>query len=266
MKWTSGAVLGLVFLFALPQSVQADPIMNGGFESGDFTGWQTIGDALVVDATVGSGPTEGTFQAFLTTASQNGDANNFSGTDAAPAASLEAFLGLPPGSLSPAFEGSAIKQTFMANAGEVLRFDYNFLTTEGQNNDFAFVSLSTLATLADTTSGPFQNSAVVLDPIFGDPTRETGFRSFHYAVPAAGTYTLGIGVADLADEFIPSGLLVDHARLEAMPSQAVPVPPGLMLGCIGAACFTARAIRRWFAACRSWRELVAEKGPAQRER
>jgi hypothetical protein len=228
--------LGLTLLLGLARPAAAGPIINGGFESGNFSGWQTTGDASVVGSTIGSAPTQGGFQAFLTTASQNGDFNNFSGSDAATASALESFLGLTPGALGGAIEGSAIKQTFTASAGQVVRFDYKFLTTEGANNDFAFVTLSGLRTLADTTTGPFFGSGVVLDPVFNDPTRETAVRTFSFTIPVTGTYTLGVGVADRGDEFIPSGLLIDNASLAQSTQATVPEPSGLALFCLAAAC------------------------------
>jgi len=41
-------------------------LINGGFETGDLTGWQTIGDASVQTSSFGSGPTQVTYQAVLT--------------------------------------------------------------------------------------------------------------------------------------------------------------------------------------------------------
>jgi hypothetical protein len=37
--------------------------------------------------------------------------------------------------LAEAIEGSAIKQTFTANAGQTLSFSWNFLTNESVGND-----------------------------------------------------------------------------------------------------------------------------------
>jgi hypothetical protein len=255
MTRVSRTLLGLVLLLGLARPAAADPIVNGGFESGNFSGWQTTGDASVVGASIGSSPTQGAFQAFLTTASQQGDFNNFSGTDAVVASTLESFLGLAPGSLGTAVEGSAIKQTITANAGEVIRFDYKFLTTEGSNNDFAFVTLPALSTLADTTTGPFFSSAVILDPVFGDPTQETAFGTFSFTIPVTGTYTLGIGVVDQTDEFIPSGLLIDNAVL-AQPGQVVPEPSSLALFGLAATC-----LGSW---CWGRRRLAARKSSSRR--
>jgi hypothetical protein len=210
----------------LAPAARAD-LINGGFETADFTGWSVAGDALVVTSAIGVTPPEGTFQAFLTTASENGDANNFSGSDAVPAADLEAFLELPAGTIASGFEGSAIRQEFAADAGDVLTFRYKFLTTEGTRNDFAFVSLADFGALADTQAADLVASAVVLDPIFGEPTRETGWRTFSHTFATAGTFTLGIGVADVGDEFTPSALLVDDARV--LSGAIIPEPPTFAL-------------------------------------
>lgn len=228
--------------FAQPASAG---LINPSFETGTFSGWTTTGDASVVNSSVGVTPFHGTFQAFLTTASQNGDFNNFSGTDAVSAAALRTFLGLPNSAISSAFEGSAIQQTFTATAGDVLSFKYKFLTTEGSSRDFAFATLSGVVNpLADTTTGPFTLSALDLDPIFGDPTSETAWRTFSFTIPTTGTYTLGIGVADAGDEFIPSGLLIDNAQLTPAASP-VPGPPAwLFLIVTAATCGIRARLRR----------------------
>jgi hypothetical protein len=226
------AVLSIALLSGLPGTADAG-FLNAGFESGDFNGWSRIGDASVVTSAVGVDPRAGLYQALLTTASFNGDLNTFSGSDAVVVLDLTSFLGLPGGSLSPGFEGSAIRQTISVNAGDVLTFDYKFLTTEGGAKDFAFVSLSGVANLADTTAADLVPSGVVLDPVFGDPTRETGWNTYRHVFSTSGTYTLGIGVVDADDEFIPSGLLVDHGSLSPGEVNPVPAPPSFVLVVIG---------------------------------
>ena len=69
-------------------------ITNGGFETGDSTGWATTGSVTIVTASFGSGPPEGDFDALLAT------------SDAVPVTSLEAFLGLAPGSLTALDHGT----------------------------------------------------------------------------------------------------------------------------------------------------------------
>ncbi|MEO0377884.1 MAG: PEP-CTERM sorting domain-containing protein [Cyanobacteria bacterium P01_A01_bin.17] len=41
---------------------------NGSFETGDFSGWETIGNATITDSSFGIDPTDGNSQALLTTA------------------------------------------------------------------------------------------------------------------------------------------------------------------------------------------------------
>ena len=217
--------------FTLPKPSPNATIINGGLETGDFTGWTTIGETSTETSAFGSGPTEGTFQALLSTG----------GTTFADS-TIEAFLGLEAGSLDNlgngnATQGSAIRQTFTAEAGDVLTFDWNFLTNEALPlpfKDFSFVSITSLSELADTT---FPSSV-------SSPTTqfftETGFKPFSFKIPTTGTYTLGIGVTDTVDNttdkednIIDSGLLVDSVKLVSVPE-----PPSMLgvlaFGALGA--------------------------------
>jgi len=243
----------LTFLLA-PVMVQAD-LINGGFETGNFTGWQTIGDALVVDSSIGTAPAGGNYQALITNApsrpSSERHFQSYSGTNSVSAFCsivpgfinpLEAFLGSPNCSLtdlatainfgsSLAWEGSAIKQSFTGNAGEVLSFSWNFLTDEGSSMDFAFVVLDgNLSLLADfstvhTGSGtPFRN--------------ESGYHIFATILPTTGIHYIGIGVVDtLIDPDINSAVLVDN-----FSKTKIPEPSALILFGLGLIA-VARALR-----------------------
>jgi len=198
----------LVSLISLSSILSTRPaqaaIINGGFDTGDFSGWTTLGDVSV----------QASLQALLKTENVN---DNF--------AELEQFLGLAPGALDTlgngeVFEGSSIKQSFTANAGQVLTFDWNFLTDETASNpdfnDFAFLTINnSLSELADTFS-TFSTSQTPF-------ARETGFKTFSYTIPTTGTYTLGIGVVDVNDPGTNSGLLVDNVVLSTI-STPIPEP------------------------------------------
>jgi hypothetical protein len=216
--------LGLSSLCVASPSYAA--IINGGFETGDFTEWTIIGNTTIETAEFGSGPTEGTYEALVT---------NSSGSIAVP--DLETFLGLELGSLNDlgngiTYNGSAIKQTFTANAGDVLTLDWNFLKKEEPDpifNDFAFVSLNSLSTLAS----PLESSLVPFSNLEKQFDRQTKFQNFSFRIPNTGTYTLGLGVANVTDTSGDSGLLVDNVSLEPIPEPSS-VLGTLTLGALGA--------------------------------
>ena len=213
----------LPVLLFLPASLSQAAIINAGFETGDFTGWSTIGLTSVLTKDFGIAPVEGTFQGFLST-----------GVGAVPATSLESFLGLPAGSLQPiqdvpnlvagtATEGSAIKQTFSVNPGDRIQFAWNFLTNEAtlpfsgpsayNDTSFAVINFS-YTELADTNV--WTTDAFL--PITGF-FQQTGWQTFLSDPLPGGSVTLAFAVVDVRDSIVDSALLVD----------AVPEPSTLLL-------------------------------------
>ncbi|MCL1474338.1 S8 family serine peptidase [Argonema antarcticum] len=187
---------------------------NAGFETGDFSSWETAGVTSIETAAFGSGPTEGTYQASIS--------NAFGSVSDAE---LETFLELTAGSLDDlgngnATEGSAIQQTVTVEAGSQLTFDWNFFTNEGTPsiyNDFAFISIASdgANTLASTNSDFVPSSA----PSFFEMT---DFGSFSYTFTNAGTYKVGVGVVDVTDSVVDSGLLIDNFSLTDSEGNLLP--------------------------------------------
>jgi hypothetical protein len=189
--------------------------VNGGFETGDFTGWTRIGTTAIKTSSFGTGPTEGTYDALIT---------NDSGPDHT---TVESFLGLATNALnslvSNVTNGSAIKQTITVSAGSTLTFDWNFLTNESPGEtfyrDFGFLSITpvgaggTLVKLADTTS------SLVVAPSATGFGSMTGFHTFTFTFTTDGTYILGVGAMNAQDTTTNSALLVDNFVL-------TPPPPG----------------------------------------
>ncbi|MFE1747943.1 hypothetical protein [Coleofasciculus sp. H7-2] len=243
IKTIGFAALAIGVSVSFPATAKA-AILNGGFEEG-FQNWKTVGDYRIETSAFGIKPSQGKNQAFLSTAYQeilgfDNNSNPIIGGNAAPVTfisgfaeeeSLEGFLGfstffgdqsLYDIATAEPIEGSAIKQTFKASAGQKLSFSWNFLTNEAveqaavddftypEFNDFAFVSLQSESStqffnLADTIS-KFTDSSSVF-------SKETGFKTFSYIIPTSGEYTLGIGVVDVGDGTRISALLVDEAAV-----------------------------------------------------
>ncbi len=236
---------GIVSLLSLGSLLSAGSssaaVLNGSFETGDFSGWQTFGRTSIETVEFGSSPTEGTQQALLDTVCPGSEEicqDNANG--------LAAFLGLEMADLDEigqgeVFEGSAIKTSFTVEAGDTLTFDWNFLTDSKEEegfNDFAFVTLSATV-LADTYS-TFPDSLIDLTKF----QYQTGYQTFSYTFTTAGTYTLGIGVTDVGDGAVESGLLIDDVVMSSTPPATDVPEPTSVLGvlALGALGF---ASRRW---------------------
>jgi hypothetical protein len=221
-------ITALGFLLSTPETVRA-AVINGSFETGDFTGWTpTTGQATIDTSGFGVTPPQGNYQALLQTcaisSSPSGGCDE--NTRLPNGAELETFLTLSSGTLTSlgVTEGSAIKQTITANAGDILTFSWNFLTAqappEQDFNDFAFFTLSnSLTQLADTFSPLLSDSWTT------SLGKATGYQT--YTIPIAGNYTLGFGVVDVGDDTANSALLVDNVKLEPA-STKVPEPDTIL--------------------------------------
>jgi hypothetical protein len=241
-----------LLLILVPASVFADSILltNGGFETGDLTGWERVGDAGVQTAAFGTPPASGIYHALITDAPgfcsppfcgpidgpYNGPFRDFRSVQVRssflPPGPLETLLGIEPGALhnfaesfthNPLFtavEGSAIATSFITSstsAFNTLTFDYNFLTDEtragaGFVEDLAFYVLDGEIGYIDGQNGHGH------DPLTATPFfTETGYRSLSITIPTGGIHRFGVGVIDVEDGIVNSGIVVDNVRLIAVP-------------------------------------------------
>jgi len=198
----------------------AAPLQNGDFGTGTLSSWTVTGNTSAQNVLAGAAPSGNPFQAFIGNVGTSVYA--FGPGVAAPAASLNSALGLAPGALdtlklggdagSVAF-GSAIQQSFSANAGDQLHFNWNFLSDETSNpagNDFAFLLLDgNLHRIANT----FTPSGITTT-VF---TNETGYQSLSAVIPTSGVHTIAFGVVDVNDGFGASAVLIDNVRIAAVP-------------------------------------------------
>jgi hypothetical protein len=206
--------------------------VNPGFESGDTSGWTTVGDASVVDSGFGVTPTEGSYQLLMTT-----------GSGAVSPSAAETAMGMPNNAIRHLFrdyvrqpgqstgmwpsEGSAVQQSFeVVNVGDLITFDWNFLTDEFTRNpvetdyytDFLWGYIDGpgnteeefVLAHANQGAGNFSTSNSTFD-------QETGSYTFTFTFTQTGSYTLTLGVHDLEDAYYDSGGILDNFRLIRSP-------------------------------------------------
>ena len=219
-------------LLCLSSGLQAVPLLNGGFETYDFTGWSAVdGPGGEVSSINIPGP--GTDDTGLP---ENGSDGTFAaiftfGPDSEPLAShIEEDLGLTAGALNAFIdaetgadhdphEGSAIYQTFNVTGGWILRFDARFASDEtfgvdptdsAQILDFAFYSvvgpgveeIFLIGSTADADTGPRGGFLGSSAPYVGS-----------YTFPTTGVYTVGFGVLDDEDDFVESALALNNVSV-----------------------------------------------------
>ena len=248
--------VAVALLLTVALSAQA-AVVNGGFETGTFAGWDTIGDTSIQSSSVGISPTEGSFMALLTTLSNDGFGPTipFSSNRAVGTGDVFfGFFGFSPRELadmslsnpdrnSPYFGVSAIKQTVAGHAGDLLSFDFYWLTAD-VNIGFDLA----LLVITPNTSG--QKIVTFLNPRTGATTvspvplcqhdfhfpgelctaesnRTLDWRHFTFILPSTDTFTIGFVAANGADSLLASAVFVDNVRL------SVPQPSALALLWVG---------------------------------
>ena len=209
-------------------------VVNGGYETGILSGWSSIGAAHVDTAVIGVAPTQGTFHAYI----------DNTGNFAAPIATVVPFLGVPGSSIlglgaGPPTTGSAIKQSVTVSAGDVLSFDWNFLTDEWNEaptfNDFAIFSVDTVPNFLASRNSTFSTLNLLSPPAGFDG--QTNYATQTYTFPSAGTFTLSFAVFNVGDAGHNSVLLVDAVSISVVPEPA-------SLGLLGAGAMLAKRRRK----------------------
>ena len=221
-QWLAVTCLSFASLSAQAQ------IINGGFEFG-LSGWTTFGD-VSTQANTAAGSGAGAAKLFLTTAGLEADefdsagvligpfnASRISAVVVGSAGGLETLNGNAIGAFDAfglfAYEGSLARQSFSAQAGDILSFVWNFGTRD-TGLDHAFVVIDGVVTSLSGSSRPTQMGS-------GFDLLQTGFRSFSTTFSTtfstSGTHSLAFGVVDLNDSAVRSSLSVDQVQISAVP-------------------------------------------------
>jgi len=192
------------------------------FESGNFEGWQVIGDAEVAGA-FADGPAEGSFQALLR-----------NGPESAPMDEILATIGpVIPSSFPLPESGTLIYRQFELQKGESISFEYNFLSNEptisnGETND----SVSLFIDSGGDGFGQFgritPHASSRLHPSSNGFAFESGWKteSGGYRGGESGLITIGFLIGDgTFDPTKHSALLIDNVRVGSV----VPEPSTFVL-------------------------------------
>jgi hypothetical protein len=190
----------------------SNAVTNGSFAQG-LTGWTTLGDVASVGGVALITNSTFTDQDDFPSAA---GAFNVSQASAADAGSLETFVGLGQLALDTstdfATEGSALKQSFLVNAGDVLTFNYRLRTNETgvlAQQDYGFAVIDGGVLILDTAS-----AAMSPDTPYAFATPVNTF-SFTYG--SARMSTLAFGVVDMNDFITTSQLEISNVVLTPIP-------------------------------------------------
>jgi hypothetical protein len=218
----------LAALLGVATQANAAVIMLDDFESG-LGAWTTSGGVSLDGGASGVGPIQGSSQVLLTT-----------GAGAVDTSTLESAMGMTPNTVQRAFrrlvrnpgesvgddpiEGSALQITFSAVAGDAIEFDWDLLTNELSGTrdpalytDFAFLFLEEPSAQSMNIIGHVNQPGLVFNPLGGSYADDTGVQTINVPLTKTGTYTMTIGVFDLTDTLMDTGLIFDNFRLVKSP-------------------------------------------------
>ena len=225
----------VVLAGGLPVAGQAQ-LANPGFETGDFTGWETYGNYAFVSPLAGLVNDDYFFPA--------GDFMAVIGSGSLVDVSwYEAQWGVsfPDPTLTT---GSAIATTIDLLAGQAVTFAFLFMANDGfPNNDSAYFVATGAAT--DVVLLASMRTPGVA-PAVGEFYSFSDWHEFTYQAPVDGRYTLAFAMFDSIYTVYPSFLLLDDAPGTA-PARPRPVPEATSYGTLAAALLALIGCRRRWA-------------------
>lgn len=206
-------------------------LTNGGFETGDLTGWTMIGAVVATPSTIVTtfDGTNWTVNAAGTTMGQMNSAD-------ADVSAIETTLGLVAGTLNALntnpnggdlTDGSALYQSLTGLAGDTVSFWWNYVATDYiPFNDPAFAMLIGATTQIDVLASIHGLGVAV------GTSGNSGWLSHSFTLPQDGTYTLAFVTTNDKDTILNSVLHIDNEVGTCNPNCppiGVPEPASLAL-------------------------------------
>ncbi len=239
MTITVKNMLAAAALAAAASQASAAPIslFNADFETGDLSGWNTVGTVSATPST-----TVTTYDNVVWSIFANGTTMAQLNSNGADINAIESAIGLTSGTLDALntnpnggnlTNGSALYRTFTAASGDTIALSWDYVATDYiPFNDPAFAVLV----------GP-NASVTVLASIHGagqavGTSGHSGWQTFSHTFSVAGNYTLAFVTTNDKDFALDSVLFIDNTAGSCTPNcpppTTVPEPTSMALLGIGA--------------------------------
>ncbi len=221
-KLASCAVISASALIACQSNAAAITLPNANFETGNLSGWNTIGSVSATGST-----TVTTYDSVVWSIGAAGTTMAHLESSGSSIGSIEAILGLSAGTLNALntnpdggslTNGSALYNSFSANIGDTIAFSWDYVATDYiPFNDPAYALLI----------GP-NSSTSVLASIHGlgqavGTSGHSGWQSFNSTFSVAGNYTLAFITTNDKDTILNSHLFIDSTSGSCTPKCPPPV-------------------------------------------